>query len=102
MEVKVTKDRADRANAVGGVPPILKQEVSAHVLVADGETVVIGGVFEGEKEKSVEKVPFLGDLPFIGRLFKRDLVKNSKKELLVFLTPRILSEHGIAVTTALP
>jgi len=101
MEVKVTKDRADHANKVNGVPPILKQEVNAHVLVADGETVVIGGVFEGEKTRSVEKVPFLGDLPFVGRLFKRDSVVNSKKELLIFITPRILSEQGVAVS-ALP
>jgi len=99
MEVKINKDRADRGtNMIDGVPPILKQEVSANVLVADGQTVVIGGVFEGEKTKSVDKVPFLGDLPFIGRLFKRDKVENKKRELLVFLTPRILSEHGVAAS----
>ncbi|KXU37560.1 fimbrial protein [Ventosimonas gracilis] len=100
MEVKITKDRVDRTAgaAVGGVPPILKQEVSANVLVADGETVVIGGVFEGEKTKGIDKVPFLGDLPFIGRLFKRDTVDNKKRELLVFITPRILTDHGVAAS----
>jgi len=99
MEVKITKDRADWNNAPTGVPPILKQEVSASILVADGETVVIGGVFEGEKSKTVHKVPFLGDLPFVGSLFKKELVKDEKRELLVFITPRILSEHGVTLTT---
>jgi len=98
MEVKITKDRADRAGAVNGVPAILKQEVNANVLVADGETIVIGGVFEGEKIKSVEKVPFLGDLPFVGRLFKRDTVNDTKRELLVFITPRILNDHGVTAS----
>jgi len=102
MEVKITKDRADRVNAVGGVPAILKQEVSANVLVADGETVVIGGVFEGEKSKSIEKVPFLGDLPLIGQLFRRNSVEDNKRELLVFITPRILNEHGVTTASTLP
>jgi len=101
MEVRVNKDRADFTNKVNGVPPILKQEVSASIIVPDGETVVIGGVFEGEKTKSVAKVPFLGDLPFIGGLFRRNSVTDEKRELLIFITPRILSEHGVSVT-ALP
>nr|MBF0683860.1 type IV pilus secretin PilQ [Pseudomonas sp.] len=97
MEVKVTKDAPDFRNAVNGVPPIDKNEVNAKILVSDGETVVIGGVFSNSQSKSVDKVPFLGDVPFLGRLFRRDVVMDSKSELLVFLTPRILNNQAIAV-----
>ena len=76
MEVKVTKDAPDFANALNGVPPINKNEVNAKVLVTDGETIVIGGVFSNSQISSIEKVPFLGDVPFVGRLFRRDIVED--------------------------
>jgi len=98
LEVKVTKDAPDFGNAPGGVPSINKNEVNAKVLVSDGETIVIGGVYSNSKGTSVEKVPFLGDLPFLGRLFRRDLVNDSKSELLVFLTPRIMDTQAISVS----
>ncbi len=99
MEVKVTKDEPDfsRVSATGA-PPIKKNEVNAKVLASDGETIVIGGVFSNTQTKSVDKVPFLGDLPYLGRLFSHDVVKDSKTELLVFLTPRIMNNQAIAVT----
>ena len=99
MEVKVTKDAPDFSNAAssGGVPSINKNEVNAKVLVADGETIVIGGVFSNTQSKSVDKVPLLGDIPFIGAMFRRDVVKNNKSELLVFLTPRIMNNQAITV-----
>ncbi|MDB6047478.1 MAG: pilQ [Pseudomonas sp.] len=98
MEVKVTKDEPDYVNTVLGVPPIKKNEVNAKVLVADGETIVIGGVFSNTQSKTVEKVPFLGDVPYVGRLFRRDVVSEAKSELLVFLTPRIMNNQAIAVS----
>ncbi|WP_324734710.1 type IV pilus secretin PilQ [Pseudomonas paeninsulae] len=100
MEVKVTKDAPDFSNAAasGGVPAINKNEVNAKVLVADGETIVIGGVFTNTQSKSVDKVPFLGDIPYLGVLFRRDLVKDSKSELLIFLTPRIMNTQAVAVS----
>lgn len=97
MEVKVTKDAPDFARALNGVPPINKNEVNAKVLVNDGETIVIGGVFSNTQTRSVEKVPFLGDLPFVGRVFRRDVVADNKAELLVFITPRIMNSQAIAV-----
>ncbi|MWV15309.1 type IV pilus secretin PilQ [Pseudomonas sp. L-22-4S-12] len=97
MEVKVNKDEPDYENAVLGVPPIRKNEVNAKVLVSDGETIVIGGVFSNTQSKAVEKVPLLGDMPFLGRLFRRDIVQESKNELLVFITPRIMNNQAIAV-----
>ncbi|WP_268799205.1 type IV pilus secretin PilQ [Pseudomonas huanghezhanensis] len=98
MEVKVTKDEPDYINTVLGVPPIKKNEVNAKVLVADGETIVIGGVFSNTQSKVVDKVPFLGDVPYLGRLFRRDVVSEKKSELLVFLTPRIMNNQAIAVS----
>ncbi|HEX8596556.1 MAG TPA: type IV pilus secretin PilQ [Pseudomonas sp.] len=98
MAVKVTKDEPDYLNMVNGVPPIKKNEVNAKVLVSDGETIVIGGVFSNTQSKTVDKVPFLGDVPYVGRLFRRDVVSESKSELLVFLTPRIMNNQAIAVS----
>ena len=96
MEVKVTKDEPDFSQAATtGVPAIRKNEVNAKVLVTDGETIVIGGVFSNTQSKSVDKVPFLGDLPYLGRLFRRDLVQDRKSELLVFITPRIMNNQSI-------
>ncbi|WP_263261623.1 type IV pilus secretin PilQ family protein [Pseudomonas sp. RIT-PI-S] len=98
MEVKVTKDEPDYLNEVLGVPPIQKNEVNAKVLVNDGETIVIGGVFSNTQTKTTDKVPFLGDVPYVGRLFRRDVVSEAKSELLVFLTPRIMNNQAIAVS----
>lgn len=98
MEVKVNKDEPDYQNALNNVPPIRKNEVNAKVLVNDGETIVIGGVFSNEQSKAVDKVPLLGDMPFVGRLFRRDVVKDTKNELLVFITPRIMNNQAIAVS----
>jgi type IV pilus assembly protein PilQ len=98
MEVKVTKDEPDYLNEVLGVPPISKNAVNAKVLVNDGETIVIGGVFSNTQSKTTDKVPFLGDVPYLGRLFRRDTISEAKSELLVFLTPRIMNNQAIAVS----
>lgn len=97
IEVKVNKDTADFTQQVNGTPSILTNEVNAKVLVSDGETIVIGGIFSNTQSKTVDKVPLLGDMPFLGRLFRRDVVEDSKSELLVFLTPRIMNNQAIAV-----
>ena len=98
MDVVVTKDEPDYMNMVNDVPPIKKNEVNAKVLVKNGETIVIGGVFSNTQSNVVDKVPFLGDLPYVGRLFRKDVVLEKKSELLVFLTPRIMSNQAIAVS----
>jgi type IV pilus assembly protein PilQ len=69
-----------------------KREVQTRVLVDNGETVVLGGVFEREKKEAVEKVPFFGDLPVIGYAFKETARTDSKKELLIFITPKIIKD----------
>lgn len=98
MAVKVTKDEPDYLNALNNVPPIRKNEVNAKVQVADGETIVIGGVYSTVQSNVVDKVPFLGDVPYVGRLFRRAVIQEKKSELLVFLTPRIMSDQAIAVS----
>lgn len=84
MEVKVTKDEPDYLNKVQDVPPIKKNEVNAKVLVNDGETIVIGGVFSNTQSKVVDKVPFLGDVPYLGRLFRRDVVSEKNPSCWYF------------------
>jgi len=98
MTVRVTKDEPDYVNALNNVPPIRKNEVNAKVRVTDGETIVIGGVYSTSQNNVVDKVPFFGDLPYVGRLFRRDALQEKKSELLVFLTPRIMSDQAIAVS----
>ncbi|HET9032190.1 MAG TPA: type IV pilus secretin PilQ [Dokdonella sp.] len=76
----------------GQVPIIDKREINTSVLVDNGQTVVLGGVYEVEKRDGVTKVPFLGDVPVLGNLFKKTTRSDTKAELLIFVTPRILSE----------
>ncbi|MCY7354318.1 MAG: type IV pilus secretin PilQ family protein [Lysobacter sp.] len=75
---------------VGQVPRINKREVNTAVLIDDGQTVVIGGVYEFRDRSDLSKVPFLADLPVIGNLFKRKGRTKEKAELLIFVTPKVL------------
>ncbi|BAL26496.1 type IV pilus secretin PilQ [Azoarcus sp. KH32C] len=92
LKVEVSKDRADFANKVLGNPPINKKSVTTEVMVENGGTVVIGGVFEEEETNTVDRVPVLGELPLIGALFRSTNTTSSRRELLVFITPKIVSE----------
>lgn len=94
MELEVSKDSPDFAHATTAGPPILTQSVQTNVLVDNGETIVLGGVYEQTKAKSVERVPFFGDLPVIGFLFRKNFEKNDKSELLIFVTPKLLKENA--------
>ena len=75
---------------VGQVPQIATREVTTAVLVEDGQTVVVGGVYEFKDQNSLSKVPFLGDIPILGNLFKNRNHTKSKAELLVFVTPKVI------------
>ncbi|MEN5208403.1 type IV pilus secretin PilQ family protein [Stenotrophomonas terrae] len=93
LNMNVKKDEVDRYLPVanfGVVPIINRREINTAVLVDDGQTVVIGGVYEFTDQESVSKVPFLGDIPFLGNLFKKRGRSKDKAELLVFVTPKIL------------
>lgn len=90
MELLVKKDSVGAVT--NGVPSINTNRVETKVLVDNGETAVLGGIFEESSTKSVAKVPFFGDLPIVGRLFKRTSDSIDKNELLIFITPRLIDE----------
>ena len=93
MNLAVKKDELKGFVSVGtfgDVPQITKREVTTAVLVEDGQTVVIGGVYEFRDRTDLDKVPFLGDLPFLGNLFRNKGRTKEKAELLVFVTPKVM------------
>lgn len=71
---------------------IAEDSISTNVIVEDGQTVVLGGVFKNRTSNGVDKVPFLGDLPYIGRAFRKDVRNNAKEELLIFITPKLIND----------
>jgi type IV pilus assembly protein PilQ len=95
LDLAISKDSIGQlvASATGGfVPSIDTREIVTQVLVNDGQTVVLGGIFETERRDAENKVPVLGDVPVLGRLFKSTTKMDNKDELLIFVTPRILKE----------
>ncbi|HVJ39295.1 MAG TPA: type IV pilus secretin PilQ family protein [Stenotrophomonas sp.] len=93
LNMNVKKDEVDQYIELAGygtVPQINRREINTAVLVDDGQTVVIGGVYEFTDRSSVSKVPFLGDIPFLGNLFKKRGRSKDKAELLIFVTPKVL------------
>ncbi len=91
MDLEVKKD--SRGEVTNGVPSINTQRVQTQVLVANGETAVLGGIYEQTERNDVDKVPFFGNLPVLGHFFKRTEKVNNKTELLIFITPRVLDEN---------
>ena len=71
---------------------IAEDSISTNVIVEDGQTIVLGGVFKNRTSNEVSKVPFLGDLPYVGRAFRKDVRNNSKEELLIFVTPKLIND----------
>lgn len=95
LDLNIKKDSVGQI-IVGGagqqVPSIDTREITTQVLVNDGQTVVLGGILETERRETEKKVPYLGDIPVLGRLFKTTGKTNNKDELLIFVTPKILRE----------
>lgn len=75
------------------MPSIETQSVDTQVLVSNGETAVLGGIYEQTERNDVDKVPFFGDIPFLGNAFKRRVKQNDKTELLIFITPKIMDDN---------
>jgi type IV pilus assembly protein PilQ len=94
LDVDVTKDTRGETTLAGIA--INTKHVQTQVLVENGGTVVIGGIFEQEESEDVTKVPLLGDIPVLGNLFKNKSVSTSKTELLIFITPRAIGDRGMA------
>jgi type IV pilus assembly protein PilQ len=90
LNVEVTKDA--RGAQVGDNVAINAKRIKTQVRVNNGETAVLGGIFEQTLRNDTDKVPFLGDLPFLGHLFKSNSKSDVKSEMLIFLTPRILQD----------
>ena len=95
MDLFVTKDSVGEnvtTERGGSVPSIDTRSVQTQVLVNNGQTVVLGGIYETEQAETVTKVPYLGDIPILGVLFRSKRVSSKKSELLIFVTPKILKE----------
>jgi type IV pilus assembly protein PilQ len=90
LNVDVENTLPDFGNEVGGNPTLITQQATTQVLVTDGGTVVIGGVIQTQNSLSVSQVPLLGDIPYLGNLFKHRTIKTSDQELIFFITPRII------------
>mgnify|MGYP000925082562 CR=1 FL=1 len=106
LDMNVKKDDIDgfTDTSIGQVPQISKRQINTAVLVEDGQTVVVGGVYEFSDTNSVSKVPFLGDVPFLGNFFKKKGKTKEKAELLIFVTPKVLqvSQPAKMVQAILP
>lgn len=94
LDVDVNKDSVGRSTAAGFA--IDTKHVRTQILVENGGTVVIGGIYTQNEREDTTKVPFLGDIPFLGNLFKTKTRTTSKTELLVFLTPKVISDRSAA------
>ena len=94
LDVEVNKDSRGALTAAG--PAINTKQVKTQVLVENGGTVVIGGIFTQDEQSEINKVPFLGDIPFIGLLFQNRVKSTRKTELLVFITPKIVTDRSAA------
>jgi type IV pilus assembly protein PilQ len=95
MNVEIRKDSVGSTVQLGGgfsVPSIDTKNVTTQIAVNNGDTAVIGGIFEEEITNDVDKVPVLGDIPLLGYLFKTTDRESTKTEMLVFLTPRIIKD----------
>jgi len=94
MDLTVTQDTIGEFIVLAGssVPSIDTQEVTTQVLVDNGETVVLGGVYRREKRNESDRVPFFGDLPYVGFMFRQTTDVDEKQELLVFVTPKIIKD----------
>jgi len=99
LDLVVTKDNVGQVVVTSGgvnVPSIDTRTLTTRVMVGDGQTVVLGGILETDRRESEKKVPYLGDIPVLGHLFKTTSKTNKKNELLIFVTPKILREGGKA------
>jgi type IV pilus assembly protein PilQ len=90
MDLRVNQDSVGQV--FNGIPSINTNEIVTQVLVDNGQTIVLGGIFISDTNNSTTKTPFLGDLPYVGRLFRRTIERQQKQEILIFITPRIMED----------
>ncbi len=100
MQVKVNRDEPDfLRTGANGQPTILKRSADTNLIIEDGHTAVIGGIYTRNSGRNVDQVPFFGDIPILGLLFQRRRVLDSRGELLIFLTPRIVNREAALVSS---
>lgn len=92
VAIKLQVKNADVGEVYAGVPSIREDSITTNVLLEDGQTVVLGGAFRHKTSLGENKVPFLGDIPGVGRLFRSDAKLNDKQELLIFITPKVIND----------
>jgi type IV pilus assembly protein PilQ len=90
MDIDIRNNSADFGNLVNGIPPIITQSASSTVTISDGGTTVIGGIFRTEESVSRERTPLLHKIPILGALFRNMSRTKQNRELLIFITPRIV------------
>jgi type IV pilus assembly protein PilQ len=96
MKINAQKNAPDTSLlGATGQPSIRKNEAQTEILLADGETAVIGGILTIDRGATVDKIPFFGDIPFIGWLFSRKAVREEKRELIIFITPKVVKQEVI-------
>jgi type IV pilus secretin PilQ/predicted competence protein len=95
MKIQATKNAPDTSQVFNGQPSIRKNEATTEILLADGETAVIGGILIVDRGQTITKVPFFADLPLIGWLFKSKTTTEDKRELIIFITPRVVRQEVI-------
>lgn len=91
LNVQVQKDSPNTKLQVQGTPSIDTNSVNTQVRVKDGSTILVGGIYVDDQQQVQQQIPGLGDIPYLGWLFKNQVTKNNKKELLIFITPRIIA-----------
>lgn len=94
MHVQVSRDSPDFGAAINGVPPVSTNQLDAKIRVADGQTVVLGGIYTDSRQEAAGDVPFFSRIPGLGWLFKQRAGSHEKAELLIFLTPRVVDPSG--------
>ena len=92
LKLVIANDRPDFGRTVNGNPTIISSKVETEVMIENGGTIVIGGVSANEQTEQIDRIPFLGDLPYVGFLFKHRTNTQQRRELLVFITPKILDD----------
>jgi type IV pilus assembly protein PilQ len=90
LDLELENNTPDFANAVNGIPPINTQQAKTIVLVRDGQTAVVGGIYKSQENTNTDRTPFLANIPLLGFLFRSRFVTNTNDELLLFITPRIV------------
>ena len=93
MALEINQD-SPSGHMVNGVPAISMKAIHTHVLVKDGQTIVLGGIYKRDQNNRINRVPFLGKLPIIGDLFKNQHHQVKNEELLIFITPRIIASNA--------